>query len=129
MVGFLRASFCLRRSEARVMLTRDAYTFRHAFVGGPARMLFLVRQVSVVMEQAIRLFHLCGVPAEDIDFINCDGSVMHGYLCNAGAKVGICRRNETRAACTIQCFLLHLKLARGGSTLHVDASLRYVVRT
>lgn len=36
------------------------------------------KQVSVVMEQAMRLFQHCGMPAEDIDFINCDRSVMHG---------------------------------------------------
>lgn len=38
----------------------------------------LLDQVSVVMEQTLRLFHHCGVPTEDLDFINCDGPVMHG---------------------------------------------------
>lgn len=35
-------------------------------------------QVSVVMEQALRMLHECGMPMEDLDFINCDGNVMHG---------------------------------------------------
>ncbi|CAN0159314.1 unnamed protein product [Ectocarpus fasciculatus] len=35
-------------------------------------------KVSVVMEQTLRLFHHCGMPVEDVDFINCDGPVMHG---------------------------------------------------
>lgn len=35
-------------------------------------------QVSIVMEQTIRLLHQCGMPTEDMDFINCDGAVMHG---------------------------------------------------
>lgn len=36
-------------------------------------------KVAVVMEQALRLLHHCGVPMEDLDFINCDGKVMHGW--------------------------------------------------
>ncbi|CAM9710911.1 unnamed protein product, partial [Ectocarpus sp. 8 AP-2014] len=40
-------------------------------------------KVSVVMEQTLRLFHHCGVPVEDVDFINCDGPVMHGVLTSA----------------------------------------------
>ncbi|CAM9996331.1 unnamed protein product, partial [Hapterophycus canaliculatus] len=35
-------------------------------------------KVSVVMEQTIRLFQHCGMPAEDVDFINCEAAVMHG---------------------------------------------------
>lgn len=38
------------------------------------------RQVSVVMEQTIRLLHHCGMPMDDVDFINCDGTVMHGSV-------------------------------------------------
>ncbi|CAM9843610.1 unnamed protein product [Pylaiella littoralis] len=45
------------------------------------------RSVSVVMEQAIRLFQHCGMPVEDIDFINCDRSVMHGVLTAAQPRV------------------------------------------
>lgn len=30
-------------------------------------------KVSVVMEQAIRLLHSCGLPLTDVDFINCSG--------------------------------------------------------
>jgi len=35
---------------------------------------------SIVMEQAVRLLHECGMPKEDADFINCDGPVMHRFL-------------------------------------------------
>ncbi|CAM9340221.1 unnamed protein product [Ectocarpus sp. 4 AP-2014] len=44
-------------------------------------------KVSVVMEQTLRLFHHCGVPVEDVDFINCDGPVMHGVLTSAQPRV------------------------------------------
>lgn len=40
-------------------------------------------KVSVVMEQALRLFHECGLPPKDVDFINCDGHVMHQILLTA----------------------------------------------
>ena len=47
-----------------------------------ARILFVVvvfsLQVSIVMEQTLRLLHQCGMPTEDVDFINCSGGVMHG---------------------------------------------------
>lgn len=44
-------------------------------------------KVAVVMEQALRLLHHCGVPMEDLDFINCDGKVMHGVLTAAQPRV------------------------------------------
>ena len=31
---------------------------------------------SAPMEQLIRLLHACGMPPEDLDLINCKGSVM-----------------------------------------------------
>lgn len=37
-------------------------------------------RVSIVMEQALRLLHECGLPMTDVDFINCDGQVMHKLL-------------------------------------------------
>lgn len=70
-MAYVPSLVCLHRSEAPVLLTLFG-------VRSWVRFACLVDQVSVVMEQAIRLFHLCGVPAEDIDFINCDGPVMHG---------------------------------------------------
>lgn len=33
-------------------------------------------KVSVVMEQALRLLHECGLPMSDVDFINCAGELM-----------------------------------------------------
>lgn len=44
-------------------------------------------KVSIVMEQTIRLLHHCGMPTEDIDFINCSGGVMHGVLTSAQPRV------------------------------------------
>lgn len=32
------------------------------------------------MDQMIRLLHHCGLPAEDLDFINCDGKTMNKLL-------------------------------------------------
>jgi len=37
-------------------------------------------RVSVVMEQMLRLLHYSGLPLNDIDFINCDGPVIHNIL-------------------------------------------------
>jgi 1-pyrroline-5-carboxylate dehydrogenase len=37
-------------------------------------------RVAVVMEQMIRLLHSAGMPLTDVDFINCDGPVMHELL-------------------------------------------------
>ncbi|KAB2089672.1 hypothetical protein ES319_A03G077500v1 [Gossypium barbadense] len=34
-------------------------------------------KVSIVMEQMMRLLHYCGLPAEDVDFINSDGKTMN----------------------------------------------------
>jgi 1-pyrroline-5-carboxylate dehydrogenase len=44
-------------------------------------------KVSVVMEQALRLLHWCGMPLEDVDFINCDGSTMHKLLLTAQPRM------------------------------------------
>ena len=44
-------------------------------------------KVSVVMEQALRLLQECGLPLEDVDFINCDGSVMHRLLIDAQPRM------------------------------------------
>lgn len=44
-------------------------------------------RVSVVMEQTIRLLHACGMPMEDLDFINCDGPVMHKLLMQAQPRM------------------------------------------
>lgn len=41
-------------------------------------------QVSIVMEQFIRLLHECGMPLTDMDFINSDGPVMNKLLLQVG---------------------------------------------
>lgn len=38
------------------------------------------KQVSIVMEQMLRLLHECGLPLEDADFINSDGAAMNKLL-------------------------------------------------
>ena len=37
-------------------------------------------KVSIVMEQALRLLHECGLPLTDVDFINSNGIIMHNLL-------------------------------------------------
>lgn len=37
-------------------------------------------KVSVVMDQFLRLLHTCGMPMDDVDFINCSGPVMEKFL-------------------------------------------------
>ena len=38
------------------------------------------RRVAIVMEQFIRMLHHVGLPAEDIDYIYCDGPVMNQLM-------------------------------------------------
>ncbi|XP_073269128.1 delta-1-pyrroline-5-carboxylate dehydrogenase 12A1, mitochondrial-like isoform X1 [Primulina huaijiensis] len=40
-------------------------------------------KVCIVMEQMIRLLHHCGLPKEDVDFINSDGNTMNKLLMEA----------------------------------------------
>ncbi|MQM14152.1 hypothetical protein Taro_047083, partial [Colocasia esculenta] len=40
-------------------------------------------KVSIVMEQMLRLLHSCGLPKEDVDFINSDGKAMNKLLMEA----------------------------------------------
>lgn len=40
-------------------------------------------KVSIVMEQMLRLLHDCGLPMEDVDFINSDGITMNKLLLEA----------------------------------------------
>lgn len=42
--------------------------------------MFYFGQVSIVMEQMMRLLHYCGLPVEDVDFINSDGKTMNKIL-------------------------------------------------
>lgn len=44
-------------------------------------------KVSVVMEQALRLLHACGMPLSDVDFINTDGPTMHKFLLKAAPRM------------------------------------------
>eukprot|EP00494_Astrolonche_serrata_P003418 UN03424 len=39
------------------------------------------------MEQMIRLLHECGLPAEDVDFVNSDGITMNKLLLEANPKM------------------------------------------
>ncbi|XVE56986.1 hypothetical protein DITRI_Ditri04bG0055300 [Diplodiscus trichospermus] len=44
-------------------------------------------KVSIVMEQMMRLLHSCGLPAEDVDFINSDGKAMNKLLMKANPRM------------------------------------------
>lgn len=44
-------------------------------------------KVSIVMEQMLRLLHDCGLPAEDVDFINSDGITMNKVLMEAKPRM------------------------------------------
>ncbi|KAM7268522.1 hypothetical protein ACFE04_010688 [Oxalis oulophora] len=44
-------------------------------------------KVSLVMEQMMRLLHHCGMPVEDVDFINSDGKTMNKLLMEAKPRM------------------------------------------
>ncbi|KAL7139176.1 hypothetical protein ABFS83_09G033400 [Erythranthe nasuta] len=44
-------------------------------------------KVSLVMEQMLRLLHECGLPVEDVDFINSDGKTMNKLLLEAEPRM------------------------------------------
>lgn len=62
-------------------------------------------KVAVVMEQAIRMLHACGLPKGDLDFINGGGAVMQELLVRAQPRMtqftGACVR--ACAACMVGC--------------------------
>lgn len=41
---------------------------------------WLCRQVSIVMDQFLRLLHDCSLPLKDVDFLNSDGPTMNHVL-------------------------------------------------
>ncbi|XP_043805985.1 probable aldehyde dehydrogenase isoform X1 [Manihot esculenta] len=44
-------------------------------------------KVCIVMEQMMRLLHYCGLPVEDVDFINSDGKTMNKLLLEANPRM------------------------------------------
>ncbi|KAJ0536398.1 putative L-glutamate gamma-semialdehyde dehydrogenase [Helianthus annuus] len=44
-------------------------------------------KVCIVMEQMLRLLHACGMPVEDVDFINSDGITMNKLLLEANPRM------------------------------------------
>lgn len=44
-------------------------------------------KVSIVMDQMLRLLHHCGLPKEDVDFINSDGKTMNKLLLEANPRM------------------------------------------
>ncbi|CAI0549327.1 unnamed protein product [Linum tenue] len=44
-------------------------------------------KVSIVMEQMMRLLHYCGLPEEDVDFVNSDGKTMNKILMEANPRM------------------------------------------
>ncbi|GLU12327.1 hypothetical protein SLE2022_290150 [Rubroshorea leprosula] len=54
---------------------------------GNKPMLKVDSKVSIVMEQMMRLLHYCGLPVEDVDFINSDGKTMNKLLMEANPRM------------------------------------------
>ncbi|XP_048431507.1 probable aldehyde dehydrogenase [Pyrus x bretschneideri] len=44
-------------------------------------------KVSIVMKQMMRLLHYCGLPTEDVDFINSDGQTMNKLLLEGNPRM------------------------------------------
>ncbi|XP_057459755.1 LOW QUALITY PROTEIN: delta-1-pyrroline-5-carboxylate dehydrogenase 12A1, mitochondrial-like [Actinidia eriantha] len=44
-------------------------------------------KVCIVMEQMLRLLHACGLPVEDVDFINSDGKTMNKLLLEGNPRM------------------------------------------
>ena len=44
-------------------------------------------KVAIVMEQTLRFLHYCGLPMNDVDFINSDGTTMHSFLLKAQPRM------------------------------------------
>lgn len=44
-------------------------------------------RVGLPVEQFLRLLHYCGLPKDDVDLINCSGSVMSVLLMKSGFRV------------------------------------------
>jgi len=44
-------------------------------------------KVCIVMEQMLRLLHDCGLPVEDVDFVNADGKTMNKLLLEANPRM------------------------------------------
>ncbi|KAK7836971.1 delta-1-pyrroline-5-carboxylate dehydrogenase 12a1 [Quercus suber] len=57
-------------------------------------------KVSIVMEQMMRLLHYCGLPAEDVDFINSDGKTMNKILLEEDYVAWVC--DQDAYACSGQ---------------------------
>jgi len=47
---------------------------------GNRPLLKVDHKVAIVMDQFLRLLHACGMPVGDVDFIQCEGQVMHQLL-------------------------------------------------
>lgn len=62
-----------------------------------------------VMEQAIRMLHACGMPKEDLDFINCGGEVMQELLVR-----GKPRMTQFTGACLYGTAMLLVKDSSSG---------------
>ncbi|KAF2562644.1 hypothetical protein F2Q70_00018878 [Brassica cretica] len=53
-------------------------------------------KVSIVMEQMMRLLHYCGLPVEDVDFINSDGKTMNKILSRVAEKLALDLKGRIR---------------------------------
>mmetsp|Transcript_21016 Transcript_21016/g.68006 ORF Transcript_21016/g.68006 Transcript_21016/m.68006 type:complete len:356 (-) Transcript_21016:987-2054(-) len=64
---------------------------------GNKPLLKVSSQVSVVMEQFLRLLHSCGLPREDVDFVQCSGAKMHELLLKAQPRTTLFTGSSTVA--------------------------------
>ncbi|KAH9613499.1 hypothetical protein KSS87_001512 [Heliosperma pusillum] len=51
-------------------------------------------KVSIVMDQMLRLLHACGLPVEDVDFINSDGKTMNKLIMELVGECQLGRLNQ-----------------------------------
>lgn len=67
-------------SPAAILFLFFKWTVGTTCMVGTTDGLLWLPQVSIVMEQMLRLLHDCGLPKEDVDFINSDGKTMNKLL-------------------------------------------------
>ena len=67
-------------------------------------------KVSLVIEQFIRLLHLCGLPMTDVDLIHCSGPVMHELLMRTRSIVRMVQFTGSSSVAEDLAIILHGKI-------------------
>lgn len=87
-------------------------------------------KVSVVMEQMLRLLHHCGMPLDDVNFINSDGQTMHALLMKAEPRMTLFTGSSKVAEMLARDLHGRIKLEDAGwdwkVRLDVDAGVCYL---